>query len=74
MKHVITSKREALLLEFKGWLLVAVNEPDIPSMMNKAKSYDINELRDAIQRISRLVVTVERLNPHVFPAGILALN
>ena len=74
MKHVITSRREALLLEFKGWLLVAVNEPDIPSIMNKAKSYDINELRDAIQKISRLVMTVERLNSHVFPAGILALN
>ena len=74
MKHVITSRRESLLLELKGWLLVAVNEPDIPSIMNKAKSYDINELKDAIQRISRLVMTVERLNSHVFPAGILALN
>jgi len=74
MKHVIISRRESLLLELKGWLLVAVNEPDIPSIMNKAKSYNINELRDAIQRISHLVMTVERLNPHQFPAGILALN
>jgi hypothetical protein len=74
MKNVITSRRESLLLELKGWLLVAVNEPDIPSIMNKAKSYDNNELRDAIQRISRFVMTVERLNPHQFPAGILALN
>lgn len=74
MKHVIISRRDSLLLELKGWLLVAVNEPDIPSIMNKAKLYNINELRDAIQRISRLVMTVERLNPHQFPAGILALN
>jgi hypothetical protein len=74
MKHVIISRRDSLLLELKGWLLLAVNEPDIPNMMNKAKSYDINELRDAIQRISRLIMIIERRNPHEFPAGILALN
>ena len=74
MKNISISRKESLLIELKGWLLVAVNEPDIPNIMKKAKSYSIDELRDAVERISRLVMIVERLDPYKFPAGILALN
>lgn len=74
MNEIIRAQREKLLIEYKGWVTIAIAPQYTQETMIACKKLTNVELHASIQRLSNIVTHIERMHPHEFPIGVVALN